>query len=245
MRRNSFSLASVVFLSAACIAHAADGETRPISLLSVATPEAYLELARPASQGPAVALEAEPYTEEFILKLSGEAQVAAIKANERVRAANARALAVANLADAEDHASRQAAAGVTLGNSALGRCELKVSDLFGEALPEDGPFVLVGTDANGHVPSSDNGVYVRLLFSEPVITPPISQTPGISNEPVTVKLPVMVKAESSEGATLMLNTFEQKVRLPNPDHVMGKNLEKVLDKLVREAVDEVFNVLSK
>ena len=43
----------------------------------------------------------------------------------------------------------------------------------------------------------------------------------------------------------MLNTFEQKVRLPNPDHVMGKNLEKVLDKLVREAVDEVFNVLSK
>ena len=250
MRRNSILLA-LAFSSAACLGYAADG-VRQVVLLSVATEKATVELAHTPLAVSPVVLEKEPYSEDFILTLSGEAQAQAIKENSRVRKDNARVLQEYDamvrklvVADNVDRAAKRKLAEEQLGGDPLGKCILHVSDLFGKSFPKTSPFVFCRPDADGIVPASDETLYVRILFSPHSVAPPVAPVPGVSNEPVSLKLPVMLKVESLAGDTLLFETFEQTAKFPNPDRVIGKNLEKALDGLVAEAVKKVFSVLDE
>lgn len=249
MRRNSILL-TMAFITSACFLHAEDG-VRQLVLLSVGTEKATVELAHtPVKVAPVV--QKEPYSEEFILKLSGEGQAQALRENARIRESNERALQAGEtaaqkmiVADNVDRAAKRKAAEEQLSGDPLGRCVLHVSDLFGKSIPKDCSFMECRPDADGIVPKSDGTLYVRLLFSPYSTTPPIAKVPGISNDPVTLKLPVMLKVESAAGKCLLFETFEQTAKYPNPDRILGANLEKALDALVRDAVKKSISVLQE
>lgn len=213
--------------------------SRPCTLLSVATGDATLEFASPASQMPV--LSPLPYTQDFILKLTGDAQLHALRANEQAQGANAELL----LADQTDRKERRLKAEEKLSATPLGRAVKKMSVIFAESFPKNGSFVNVLPNTEGYVASADGAVFVRLLFSEPKITPPVAPVPNVSNEPVKVSLPIMLKVESVTGETLFLKNFEQTKKIPNPDGVIGKNYDGVIESLVKESMTEVMKILTQ
>ncbi len=213
--------------------------SRPCALLSVATSAATVELARPDSQRPV--LSPLPYDLEFVLKLTGDAQLHALMANEKVQKANAKLL----FADQVTRKEQRENAEEKLSESPLGRAVRNVGTVFCECIPKDGTLVNLPPNADGYVPIAGDPVLVRLHFSEPKITPPIAPVPNVSNEPVKVALTVMLKVESMTGETLFLKTFEQAHQYPNPDRVIGSKYDGVIETLVKECMAEVVKILSE
>lgn len=210
----------------------------PVALLSVATEAGTLDVARPDTQRPAVALKPLPYAQEFVLGLKGPAQKHALEENERVAAENERAVEIALAEDRETRNRREKDARHALGQSELGKAVLRAPSMFAGAVTNGLGLAVLHADAEGFVAAApEDARFVRLLFGEPAFRPKPEVVPGISNEPIRVALPVTLKIESTAGETLSLETFEQTATAPNSDSLIGPARAKFFESLVKSAVE--------
>lgn len=226
---------SLLALSAlfALAASAAD-----IALLSVATDEAALELARSEAMRPIPEPQPLPYGEDFIVSLKDSAQEHALAANERIAAENGYRAALAVQRDRDVRERRETEARRVLGQSGIGQAVLEAPAFFAEAAATNRGCSVLHADADGFVAAGPDARLVRLLFGVPRFNPQPAPLPNISNEPVRVTLPVTFKVESPAGETILLEPFEQSATAANSDALLGPARGQFLARLVRAAVEE-------
>ena len=232
MKTVSFLVAAVLFAEAASAAG--------IALLSVATGECTLELARSGKMRPVPVVQPLPYGEEFLLSLEGPAQKHALKENERVAAGNGRRAALAVQQDRDTRERRETEARHVLGQSDLGKAVLESPAIFADALATNRAFSVLRADADGFVAAADDARLVRLLFGVPRFNPLPAPLPNTSNEPNRVTLPVTVKVESPEGETILLETFEQTLTAPDSDALLGPARAAFFKRLVCAGVESAI-----
>lgn len=227
-----------VFLLAVPALSALAASAADIALLSVATDEAALELARSETMRPVSEAQPLPYGEDFILSLEGPAQKHALEENERVTAENGyrAALAVQRGRDARER--RETEARHVWEQSDIGQAVLKVPAFFAEAAAANRGCSVLHADADGFVAAGPDARLVRLLFGVPRFNPQPEPLPNTSDEPIRVTLPVTFKAESPAGDTILLETFEQSATAANSDALLGPARGRFLARLVRAAVEE-------
>ncbi len=207
------------------------------ALLSVSTDEATLDFARSAVLRPAAKTRPLPYSEAFILQLSGAAQRHALEENEQVADENAYAEELVARQDAETQAAREGRARQVLGQSDLGKAVLKTADYFAEAAAGMSDVSLLNADADGFIVAPADARYVRLFFGVPQFDPLPAPLPNISNEPIHVTLPVMLKVESPSGEKLLLETFEQTATAANSNALLGPARIEFFERLLHSAVE--------
>lgn len=229
---------------------------RQVALLSVSTDTVWLEVGRPESRRPPIALltpEKEPYSMEDIQKVSETAQAAMIRENGKVRNANRQIEAVnenriekAVLADSVDTHERQEIARGKLAQTPLGRAVATVPQLFGPACSSNGALVVLAPRRDDvYLSVADDVLLVSLLFQEPKKTPGPSPVPNTSNEPVRLAMSVMLKAESQKGQLFFTQSFEQSLVVRDQDRLLGKDYDKILEQMIRDAMREVARRLAE
>ena len=249
---STFACAALLFAFGAF----AEGPSRRVALLSVATDTVRLEVGRPESRRPPIALlalEKEPYSMEDIQKVSDTAQAAMIRENGKVRDANRRIEAINNdriekavLADSVDTHERQELARGKLAQTPLGRAVAAAPQLFGPACSNNGALVVLAPRRDDvYLSATDDDLLVSLLFQEPKMTPRPSPAPNTSNEPVLLAMPVMLKAESQAGRLFFTQSFDQTLVVRDQDRLLGKGYAPILEQMVRDAMREVARRLAE
>ena len=92
---------------------------------------------------------------------------------------------------------------------------------------------------------ADDVLLVSLLFQEPKKTPGPSPVPNTSNEPVRLAMSVMLKAESQKGQLFFTQSFEQSLVVRDQDRLLGKDYDKILEQMIRDAMREVARRLAE
>lgn len=230
--------------------------SRRVALLSVSTDMVWLEVARPESRRPPIVitpLEQEPYSSDDISKMSDAAQAEMIRQNgvvrernRRLEEANAELVQRSLAADAADTRARQRAARSRLMQTPLGRAVAAVPQLFGPICSSNGTFVVLTPGQDDiYLSVTDDDLLVSILFQEPKKNPKLSPVPNTSNDPVRILMPVILKAESLDGRVFFTDTFEQKLVVCNQDRILGKDYDRILEQMVRDAMREVAKRLSE
>lgn len=230
-------------LLAAAALFAVAASAADIALLSVATDECTLELARSGRMRPVPVVQALPYGEEFILSLEGPAQKHALLENERVAAENGRRAALAVQQDRDTQERRETEARHVLGQSDLGKAVLGAPAFFADAVATNRGFSVSHADTDGFITAADDARLVRLLFGVPRFNPLPAPLPNTSNEPIRVTLPVTVKVESPDGDSLLLETVEQTLTAPDSDALIGPARAAFFERLVRSGVESAIRLI--
>ncbi len=238
------------------VAMSSQGEPLPVALLSVATDAAWLEISRPESRRPPVALaplEAEPWSMEQIREMGDAAQAEMIRENGAVRARNRQieeenALRIqrAVSADLTDTRSRQRVARANLLQTPLGQAALSAADTFASVCSSNANLAVLAPQGESfYLPDVDGAALVSLLFQEPKKTPPPANVPGTGFDAIRLTLPVMLKVEEPDGRVRLKKSFERELVVPNTDSLLGKGYERALTRLANDAVVEVVRLLAE
>lgn len=233
-----------------------NGEPLPVALLSVATDATWLEISRPVSRRPPVAvipLEAEPWPMEQIRTMGDAAQAEMIRENGAVRARNRQIEAENALriqravsADLTDTRSRQRVARASLSRTPLGQAVLSAADTFASVCSSNADLVVLAPQGESfYLPDVDGAALVSLLFQKPEKTPPPADLPGTGCDVIRLTLPVMLKVEEPGGQVLLQKSFERELMVPNSDSLLENGYERVLTRLANDAVVEVIRLLAE
>ncbi len=151
-------------------------------------------------------------------------------------AENELSIATAIQSDRHNVETRERLARSELAKSDLGMIVLKIPEFFPISITNGFPFALLHSDEEGFVKAPVNALFMRLFFGDLRFNPQPAPLPNISNEPITLTLPVSIKLESPTGESLFFETFDQKMVVANSDALLGKKKSKPLTEIVRAAV---------